>query len=40
MKIEPDVFAGMMPCISGGTAIHDATNMCHKMRMSSPMAGM
>ena len=25
MTFEPDVFAGMMPCIFGGTAIHDPT---------------
>ena len=32
MKFEPDVFAGMMPCISGGTAIHDASDPCHTSR--------
>jgi len=32
MKFEPDVFAGMIPCISGGTAIHDAGNSCHVTR--------
>jgi hypothetical protein len=32
MTFEPDVFAGMIPCISGGTAIHDPNHMCHKMR--------
>jgi hypothetical protein len=33
MRYVPDVFAGMMPCISGGTAIHDPSDMCHTMRM-------
>ncbi len=32
MTFEPDVFAGMMPCISGGTAIHDELHPCHKRR--------
>jgi hypothetical protein len=32
MTFEPDVFAGMMPCIFGGTAIHDAGNSCHVTR--------
>lgn len=40
MTFEPDVFAGMMPCISGGTAIHDPANSCHKTRGTSGMAGM
>ncbi len=34
MKFEPDVFAGMMPCISGGTAIHDPADACHTSRMN------
>ncbi|HKE75919.1 MAG TPA: hypothetical protein VKB57_20045 [Acidimicrobiales bacterium] len=32
MTYEPDVYAGMMPCIFGGTAIHDATDPCHTSR--------
>jgi hypothetical protein len=32
MTFEPDVFAGMMPCIFGGTAIHDPTDPCHTSR--------
>ena len=32
MKFEPDVFAGMIPCISGGTAIHDPNDPCHTSR--------
>jgi hypothetical protein len=33
MKFIPDVFAGQMPCISGGTAIHDdPTHWCHTSR--------
>jgi hypothetical protein len=45
MTFEPDVYAGMIPCISGGTAIHDATDPCHKSRdmtmsMSHDMSGM
>lgn len=32
MKFEPDVFAGMMPCIANGTAIHDASDPCHTSR--------
>ncbi len=33
MNYVPDVFAGMMPCISGGTAIHDSNDPCHTRRM-------
>ncbi|MBX3286480.1 MAG: hypothetical protein KF703_14125 [Actinobacteria bacterium] len=40
MIFEPDVFAGMMPCISGGTAIHDAADPCHKSRSGGTSAGM
>jgi hypothetical protein len=29
---QPDVFAGMMPCISGGTAVHDPNSACHTSR--------
>jgi hypothetical protein len=29
MVYTPDVYAGMMPCISGGTAIHDPQDPCH-----------
>jgi hypothetical protein len=32
MTFEPDVFAGMIPCISGGTAIHDPDDACHTSR--------
>ena len=32
MKFIPDVFAGMIPCISGGTAIHDPDDPCHTSR--------
>lgn len=33
MVFTPDVYAGMMPCISGGTAIRDdATHPCHVTR--------
>jgi len=32
MKFIPDVFAGMIPCITGGTAIHDPNDPCHTSR--------
>ena len=32
MKFVPDVFAGMMPCITGGSAIHDPNHPCHTTR--------
>ncbi len=32
MKFIPDVFAGQIPCISGGTAIHDENDPCHTSR--------
>jgi hypothetical protein len=32
MKFIPDVYAGMIPCIFGGTAIHDPTDPCHFSR--------
>lgn len=32
MVFTPDVYAGMMPCIFGGTAIHDAQDTCHNTR--------
>jgi hypothetical protein len=38
MTFVPDVYAGMMPCISGGTAVHDPNHSCHVTRGS--MAGM
>lgn len=38
MTFVPDVYAGMMPCISGGTAIHDPKHSCHVTRGA--MAGM
>jgi hypothetical protein len=28
------VFAGMIPCISGGTAVHDPNHPCHTSRNS------
>jgi len=34
MTFEPDVYAGMIPCISGGGAVHDPANWCHKSRNS------
>ena len=37
MTFEPDVYAGMIPCISGGSAIHDKDDPCHTSRS---MAGM
>jgi hypothetical protein len=40
MTFEPDVFAGMIPCIANGTAVHDPNDPCHKSRsMSSMSAG-
>ena len=36
MKFTPDVFAGMMPCITGGSAIHDPNHSCHTTRGSAP----
>jgi hypothetical protein len=38
MTFEPDVYAGMIPCISGGTAVHDPNDPCHKSRTMSGMA--
>jgi hypothetical protein len=38
MKFIPDVYAGMIPCIAGGTAVHDAEDPCHTSRDG--MAGM
>lgn len=32
MVYTPDVYAGMMPCISGGTAVHDPMDPCHISR--------
>ena len=32
MKFVPDVYAGMIPCISGGTAVHDPNDPCHLSR--------
>jgi hypothetical protein len=34
MQFQPDVYAGMIPCISGGTAIHDPNDPCHTSRDS------
>lgn len=33
MKFEPDVYAGMIPCIANGTAIHDPNDPCHTSRL-------
>jgi hypothetical protein len=32
MKFIPDVYAGMMPCIFNGTAVHDPQHPCHTGR--------
>jgi hypothetical protein len=32
MVFTPDVYAGMMPCISGGTAVFDPMDTCHTSR--------
>jgi hypothetical protein len=32
MFFTPDVFAGMIPCIANGTAIHDPGDPCHTSR--------
>lgn len=32
MIFTPDVFAGMMPCIANGTAVHDPLDPCHTTR--------
>jgi hypothetical protein len=40
MTFEPDVYAGMIPCISNGTAIHDPNDPCHTTRGEMTMAGM
>lgn len=34
MQYRPDVYAGMIPCISGGTAIHDPNDPCHDAPMA------
>ena len=39
MTFRPDVYAGMMPCIFGGTAIHDPDDTCHTTRAGSAMSG-
>jgi hypothetical protein len=38
MKFIPDVFAGQMPCISGGTANFDPNAPCHFSRTTAAMA--
>ena len=38
MKFIPDVFAGQIPCISGGTAIHDPNDPCHTSRTGAAAA--
>jgi hypothetical protein len=39
MKFIPDVYAGMMPCITGGTAIHDnPQHACHYGRIGAGVA--
>jgi hypothetical protein len=40
MTFEPDVYAGMIPCIAGGTAIHDPNDHCHTMRGDMAAMGM
>jgi hypothetical protein len=46
MQFTPDVYAGMIPCISGGTAVHDPDDPCHTSRggmsaaMDHDMSGM
>jgi hypothetical protein len=40
MKFEPDVFAGMIPCIANGTAVHDPNDPCHTSRDGMGMATM
>ena len=32
MKFIPDVYAGMIPCIANGTAVHDPNASCHVSR--------
>ena len=32
MKFIPDVFAGMIPCITNGTAVHNPNDPCHTSR--------
>jgi hypothetical protein len=38
MTFQPDVYAGMIPCIANGTAVHDPNDSCHLSRGA--MAGM
>ena len=38
MKFIPDVYAGMIPCIANGTAIHDPNDPCHTSRTPMGMA--
>jgi hypothetical protein len=38
MKFLPDVFAGQIPCISGGTAVHDPNDPCHFSRTGTTAA--
>ncbi|MBN1529562.1 MAG: hypothetical protein JW895_10910 [Thermoleophilaceae bacterium] len=40
MKFLPDVFAGQIPCISGGTAIHDPNDPCHFSRTGTTTASL
>jgi hypothetical protein len=40
MKFTPDVYAGMIPCISGGSAIHDPNHPCHTSRNSPAAAAL
>jgi hypothetical protein len=35
MTFQPDVYAGMIPCITGGTAIFDQGHWCHTSRSGS-----
>ncbi|MGZ4683422.1 MAG: hypothetical protein ACXWCM_07270 [Acidimicrobiales bacterium] len=40
MTFEPDVYAGMIPCIANGTAVHDPNDPCHTTRtMAGATAG-
>ena len=39
MKFTPDVFAGQIPCITGGSAIHDPDHPCHDSRTFAAAVG-
>jgi hypothetical protein len=38
MKFTPDVYAGMIPCIANGTAVHDPNDPCHTSRPATAAA--